>query len=83
MIVREKKSRKQAAFSERHPMYRCSVCNRQTRLTDEMSDQWDAEFNKQCITCWDEGTLSLEHEFFTNMPQEYDHPNQADCPECK
>ena len=75
-------AKKIATFSERHPIYRCVVCKKQTRCTDEMN-YGDAEFNGLCSTCWDIGTLENEHEFWTNMPLDFDHPNQADCPECK
>ena len=80
MIVSEKKSTKQATFSERHPMYRCSECKKLTRLTDEMN-YGDAEFNELCSTCWDLGTIEMEHENW--LHNEGDHPEQADCPECK
>lgn len=66
-------------FSERHPLYRCCDCERLTRCTDEWYK--DAEFNRVCSTCWDTGTLELEHEDWKYNQME--HPNQADCPECE
>ena len=71
---------KLATFTERHPIYKCKECKRQTRCTDE-TNYSDAEFNGLCSTCWDLCELELEHEEWEL--NEGEHPNQGTCKECK
>ena len=73
---------KKVTFSQRHPIYRCTECQRLTRLVNEMSDESDAEFHSMCITCWDKGTVEHEHMCWSQGEVE-EHFRQDDCLECK
>ena len=76
------KTKKEATFPQKHPIYRCTYCKRKTRVVDEYSNQPDAEFEGLCVTCLEEGFAENEHADWDGITEE-DHPYIFACLECK